>query len=109
MDENWDFPPLHWVLCDQIQASIYHTCIGTPLNLSMVTRVRLVHQCTSKQGNNIYTAHITPQECAMGRWIKLKMFYGLPRIVCDVPWTQIIHIGVDTPLNSSMGTCVRLT
>ena len=39
---------------------------------------------------------------------KLQHFYSLPWMVYDLPWVQIIHAGVETPLNSYMGTWVRL-
>ena len=43
--------------------------------------------------------HITPQECATGRWIELGHVYPLPRMVCDVQTAPVIHTGIDTPLS----------
>ena len=38
----------------------------------------------------------------------LALLFILSWVVCDVPWTPIIHTGVDMPVNSSTGAWVRL-
>ena len=41
------------------------------------------------------------------RW-KLGHFHPLPWMMCDIQWSPIVNIDIDTSLNSSMDACVRL-
>ena len=49
-----------------------------------------------------------PKDIPLVRGWKLGHFHPQSQMVCDVPWTPIIHTSVDTTLNSSMCSWVRL-
>ena len=65
-----------------------------------------------KQPNKGITYILATQHPKDVPWVdgwKLGHFHPLPWMVCDTPWVPTIQTGDNTPINSSMNACVRLT
>ena len=103
------FHPLPWMICDIPWYPTIDIDIGTTLNSSMDAWVTLIHHYMGKQtrGSHPYWSYIPKDVPWVDGW-KLGHFHPLHRMVYDVPWAPTIHTGVDTPVNPSMGTWVRL-
>ena len=97
------------MVCDISWTPTIYTGVDTPLGSSMGACVRLIHHCTSSNG---ITSVLAIEHSKDLTWVdgwKLAYFLLLPQMVCYRSWAPTIHTSVDTPLNLSMGVCVRLT
>ena len=61
-----------------------------------------------EQWGHIHTDHTILQGWTSMDERKLAYFLLLPWMVCDVPWAPTINADIVTPINSSVGTLMRL-